>query len=116
MEHANQIRTSPAKRPASAVTEGLNMIYRILFLLIIAVACVNCASNSGVYRVGQNTYQVSTQATWELGGRVGAMRMAMQDATKFCSEHGGKQLKVIKETDDYGHFQGGIVNLTFSCE
>jgi hypothetical protein len=71
---------------------------------------VGCASNSGVFRVAENTYQVSTRATWELGGRVGAMRMAMQEATKFCSEHGGKKLHVIKYADDYGHFQGGIVS------
>jgi len=44
------------------------------------------------------------------------MRMAMKEATTYCSEHGGKKLHVIKYTDDYGHFQGGIVNLTFSCE
>jgi hypothetical protein len=87
----------------------------IIALLVIGLL-VSCASNTGVYRVGENTYQVTTRATWELGGRVGAMRMAMQETTKFCSEHGGRQLKVIKETDDYGHFQGGIVNLTFSCE
>ena len=87
----------------------------IIALLVIGLL-VSCASNTGVYRVGENTYQVTTRATWELGGRVGAMQMAMQEATKFCSEHGGKQLKVVKETDDYGHFQGGIVNLTFSCE
>jgi hypothetical protein len=42
--------------------------------------------------------------------------MAMEEATKYCWEHGGKKLHVIKHTDDYGHFQGGIVNLTFSCE
>ena len=88
---------------------------RIITISLVALL-VSCASNSGVFRISQNTYQVTTRATWELGGRVGAMRMAMEEATKFCSEHGGKQLKVIKETDDYGHFQGGIVNLTFSCE
>ena len=88
---------------------------RIFTYLLVAVL-VSCASNSGVFRVSENTYQVSTRATWELGGRVGAMRMAMEEATKYCSEHGGKKLKVIKYTDDYGHFQRGIVNLTFSCE
>ena len=77
---------------------------------------VSCASNTRAFRVAENTYQVSTRATWEFGGRVGAMRMAMDEATKYCSEHGGKKLKVIKETDDDGHFQGGIVNLTFSRE
>ena len=45
-------------------------------------------NNSGVYRIGENTYQVATHATSELGGRVGAMRIAVQEATKYCSEHG----------------------------
>jgi len=49
---------------------------RALTCLLVAVL-VACASNSGVFRVGENTYHVSTRATWELGGRVGAMRMAM---------------------------------------
>jgi hypothetical protein len=84
--------------------------FSLVFLL------ASCATNSGVYRVGDNTYQISTRATWEFGGRVGAMKMAMQAATKYCSEHGGKKLHVIKYSDDYGHFQGGIVNMTFSCE
>ncbi len=75
---------------------------RIFTCLLVAVL-VSCASNSGVFRVSENTYQVSTRATWELGGRVGAMRMAMEEATKYCSEHGGKKLKVIKYTDDYGN-------------
>jgi hypothetical protein len=55
MEHTNQIRTSPAKRPAGAVTEGLSMIYRILFLLIIAVACVSCASTEFESWEGRNS-------------------------------------------------------------
>ena len=88
---------------------------RIFTCLFVAVL-ISCASNSGVFRVSENTYQVSTRATWELGGRVGAMRMAMEEATKYSSEHGGKKLKVIKHAEDYGHFQGGIVDLTFSCE
>ncbi len=92
------------------------MDWKRKFSCLLVVVLVSCASNSGVFRASENTYQVSTRATWELGGRVGAMRMAMQEATKYCSEHGGKKLRVIKYTDDYGHFQGGIVNLTFTCD
>ena len=86
------------------------------FVCLLVLVLVSCATNSGVFRVSENTYQVSTRATWELGGRVGAMRMAMETATRYCADHGGKRLRVIKSTDDYGHFQGGIVNLTFTCE
>jgi hypothetical protein len=42
--------------------------------------------------------------------------MAVAEATKYCSALGGEQLKVIKETDECGDFQGGIMDLTFSCE
>ena len=74
------------------------------FICLLLGVLLGCASNSGVFRVGEKTYEVSTRATWEFGGRVGAMRMAMEEATKYCSEHGGKKLHVIKHTDDYGHF------------
>ena len=42
--------------------------------------------------------------------------MAMEEARKYCSEHGGKKVRVITSESDYGHFQGGIVNLMFACE
>jgi len=43
------------------------------------------------------------------------MRMAMEQATETCAAQ-GKKLLVISSKDDYGHFQGGIVDLTFACE
>jgi hypothetical protein len=69
-----------------------------MLICLLVVVLVGFASNSGVFRVGENTYQVSTRATWELGGRVGAMRMAMKEATEYCSGHGGKKPHVIKYT------------------
>jgi len=88
---------------------------RVLIPLLVLLSVVSCASTSGVFRVGDNTYRVTTRATWELGGRVGAMRMAMEQATETCAAQ-GKKLLVISSKDDYGHFQGGIVDLTFACE
>ncbi len=84
--------------------------------LICALLFTGCANSSGVFRVSENTYRISTRATWELGGRTGALRMALKQATDFCRAHGGKRLRVIKSSDDYGHFQGGTVDLTFTCE
>ena len=80
----------------------------LLFLLA-------CASSSGVFRVDDNTYRISTRATWELGGRAGAMRMAQEEATRHC-ESQRKVVRVIKSSEDYGHFEGGTVDMTFSCE
>jgi len=100
-------------------TAGASLVVLIIFIWFIRDFSANHGQevpNSGVYRVGENTYQVDTRETSGLGGRIGAMRMAVAEATKYCSALGGKQLKVIKETDDCGDFQGGIMNLTFSCE
>jgi hypothetical protein len=81
----------------------------LLFLL------ASCASTSGVFPVGNGMYRVSTRATWELGGRAGATRMALKEATDYCAAHGGT-LRVIKSSGDYGHFEGGTVDLTFTCD
>lgn len=74
-----------------------------------------CSNNSGVFRTGDNQYQVATRATWELGGRAGAKRMALEEATKKCDSL-SKQVNVITSVEDYSHFEGGTVELTFSCE
>lgn len=76
---------------------------------------VGCANSSGVFRVSDNTFQVSTRATWEFGGRAGAKRMALEDATRYCGIQ-QKALRVINFSEAYGHFEGGTVDLIFSCE
>lgn len=90
------------------------MILRVVSLLML-FALSACASNSGVFAVGENKYQVATRATWELGGRAGAKRMALEEATRYC-EGQKKRLRVANSTERYGHFEGGTVELTFSCE
>lgn len=74
-----------------------------------------CASSSGVFRVDDNKYQITTRATWELGGRAGAKRMALEEATRHC-ESQRKVVRVLRSSEDYGHFEGGTVDMTFSCE
>jgi len=88
---------------------------KALFFIALLLFLSGCANSSGVFRVGDNTYRVSTRATWELGGRAGAMRMALEEGTQHCeAQH--KALHVIKSSEDYGHFEGGTVDLLFSCE
>src|SRR4051812_22773001 len=85
----------------------------IAFAILFALA--GCSNNSGVFAIGPNTYQVSTRATWELGGRAGAKQMALTEATHHC-EGQGKTLRVINSSEAYGHFEGGTVELTFACD
>lgn len=78
-------------------------------------ALVACASSSGVFQDSSNTYRIATRATWELGGRAGAIKMALQEASDYCSKQGAS-LKVLTSAEDYGHFEGGTVDMRFSCE
>lgn len=74
-----------------------------------------CSNSSGVFQTGPGLYEVSTRATWELGGRAGAKRMALEEATRHCSQQ-GKALQVENAREAYGHFEGGTVELTFACQ
>jgi hypothetical protein len=80
-----------------------------------AIALSGCATNSGVTKVGNNTYRVSTRATWEFGGLRGARIAALSEATKFAQEHGGT-VQIISKDEDYNHFNGGTVDLTFTVK
>ena len=75
---------------------------------------VGCASNSGVLQVAPDTYRVATRATWELGGRAGALQMALSEANAHCQKI-GKVPNVLHSSDSYGHFEGGRVDMTFNC-
>lgn len=88
---------------------------KLATLLTALLLVTACANSSGVFRVDDNNYQIATRATWELGGRAGARRMALEQATRYCeTQH--KALRVLRSSEDYGHFEGGTVDMTFSCE
>jgi hypothetical protein len=93
---------------------GELMALRLTSLLAVT-ALAACASNSGVFRVDENKYQVATRATWELGGRAGAKRMALEEATRHCDAQ-KKRLRVLDSKERYGHFEGGTVEMTFTCD
>lgn len=90
-------------------------VLKSVFAASVAFTLVACASTSGVFQDSNSTYRIATRATWELGGRAGAVKMALKEATNHCAKQ-GKNLKVISSTEDYGHFEGGTVDMRFSCE
>jgi hypothetical protein len=75
----------------------------------------SCASSSGVFQDSADTYRIATRATWELGGRAGAIKMALKEATEYCAKKNAG-LKVISSNGDYSHFEGGTVDMRFRCE
>jgi len=89
-------------------------IKAVLSFALFSQVLVGCASNSGVFQVAPDTYRVATRATWELGGRAGAMRMALEEATRHCSQS-GKTVNITNSSESYGHFEGGLVDMTFTC-
>ena len=88
---------------------------RLLLATIAGISLASCATSSGVFRIDENKFRIATRATWELGGRAGANKMALDQATQYCAKQNAF-LKVITSVDDYGHFEGGTVEMTFSCE
>ena len=88
---------------------------RVMLLVVVASLACSCASRSGVFRIDENTYQTSTRATWEFGGRAGAKTMALEEATRYCQSQ-GKALRIVSSKENYGHFEGGTVDLIFACD
>lgn len=87
----------------------------VVYIAAVAITIAGCASSSGVFQDSSNSYRIATRATWELGGRAGAVKMALKEATDYCAKQ-GTTLKVLSSTEDYGHFEGGTVDMRFSCE
>lgn len=88
------------------------MNQRLAATLVVLIA--GCASTSGVFQVSTDTYRVATRATWELGGRAGALKMALSEATEHCAKSGTVP-NVLSTSESYSHFEGGRVDMTFSC-
>lgn len=76
-------------------------------------ALAGCASNSGAYQVGPDTYRISTTAITSFGGQATAKAAAIKTATATCSQKGKKLLV----TDEGGNaqFTGASVDVTFKC-
>lgn len=84
-------------------------------IVFTAFLLFGCASSSGVFQDSSNSYRVATRATWELGGRAGAVKMALKEASDYCAKQGAN-LNVLSSAEDYGHFEGGTIDMRFSCE
>ena len=87
---------------------------RLIAALATSAMLTSCASSSGVFQIGEGTYRIATRATWELGGRAGAVKMALEEATQHCKKV-GKTVKVSNSEESYSHFEGGRVDMQFTC-
>ena len=73
-----------------------------------------CASSSGAYSVGPDTYKITTAAWTSSGGAGTAKRAAIKTANATCAKQGKRAVVTNDKTD--AEFTGASVDVTFRCE
>lgn len=71
---------------------------KVLFLWLLPILMVGCASNSGVVPIGQDTFMVSRQAATGFSGTGTLKSEAFQEANKYCADQ-GKKLQVVSTNE-----------------
>ena len=82
-------------------------------MLTIALLATGCASSSGVFQVGEDTYQITTTAITSFGGAGSARASAIRTATEHCAQLGKRPLVLDATTDS--QFTQGSSDVTFRC-
>lgn len=87
---------------------------RSLIAIAGAGLVAGCASSSGVFQTGPDTYQITTSAFTSSGGVGAARASAIQTATDYCSRQGRRLLVLDAATDS--QFTQGSSDVKFRCE
>lgn len=87
---------------------------RILAVFIGLFVLSGCASSSGVFQTGPDSYQVTTTAITSFGGVGTARASAIQTANEYCSRLGRHALVVDAANDS--QFTQGSSDVKFRCE
>jgi hypothetical protein len=74
-----------------------------------------CAWQSEAMKIGEDTYQVSANASPVRGGITGAQEMALGNANKKCDSL-GKQIDVTDIKTQYAFPANGVATVTFKCK
>jgi hypothetical protein len=90
------------------------MSTRLLLPLVCLLAC-GCAWQSAVLQVGEDTYQVSANASPMRGGITGAREMAITSANNKCDSL-GKKITVTDIKSENAYPANGVATVTFVCK
>jgi len=82
-------------------------------VIALALLVAGCASSSGVFAIGDDTYRVSSTAITSFGGAATAKGDAYRKATDYCANM-GKHLQLVDQRQD-AQFTQGSVDVTFRC-
>lgn len=86
---------------------------KIVIPVVLLIA--GCATNSGVLKLGPDTYTITTQNSPARGGTSGATRSALVAANKHCASL-GKEILVTNTTSRTTNIHGaGEAAITFQC-
>jgi hypothetical protein len=86
-------------------------MFRIIGL---ALLLAGCASSSGVFAIGGDTYRASSTAITSFGGSATAKGDAYRQATDYCTRM-GKHMQLVDQQQD-AQFTGASVDVTFRCD
>jgi hypothetical protein len=95
-----------------AEQKGANMDRNVTFLAA-ALLSAGCASSSGVFQVGPDTYQITTTAITSFGGAGSARGSAIRTATEHWAHLGKRPINVDTATDS--QFTHGSSDVSLRC-
>lgn len=85
------------------------------FLTIACLASSGCAWQSEALKIGEDTYQVSANASPARGGITGAREMALRNANAKCDSL-GKKITVTDIKSEWAFPANGVATITFTCK
>jgi hypothetical protein len=110
--------TGKSSEEYKGVTARLNADRKILMKLVIflAVLLTGCASTSGVFKSGPDTFTVTATASPGAGGSAKAKGSAFADAERECNKYGGT-VNIVSEKAIAPTWTDGMhtVDLVFKC-
>lgn len=77
--------------------------------------CSGCAWQSEALKIGDDTYQVSANASPARGGITGAREMALTTANAKCDSL-GKKINVTDIQSESAFPANGVATVTFTCK
>lgn len=83
--------------------------------LVVSAVLAGCAADTGIIRVGRDTYMMGRQGGWESSGskvRAGLYK----DANLFCEKEGKNLVLVSGYSDDASHSKHATAEIHFKCE
>ena len=88
---------------------------RIAIALVVSTFVAGCAWQSEARKVGDDTYQVSANASPARGGVTGARDMALKNANAKCDSL-GKNINVTDMSTEHAWPTNGVATVTFTCK